>query len=86
MIPRFRRYAPGLDASDSVCGVHALDLRSGAVLGSITWPTGNQIFAIESIPSRLSLGLAFQAGQRRARRSKYLFYAFRTDTTERTTE
>ena len=52
VIPRFRTYAPGLDVDRSVCGVHAVDIRSGQVLGSILWPAGNQIFAIEALPGR----------------------------------
>src|SRR5262249_22603656 len=50
VLPRFRQYAPGLDIDTSVCGLHAVDAGSGAVLGSITWPYGNQIFAVECLP------------------------------------
>jgi uncharacterized protein (TIGR03032 family) len=76
VIPRFRQYAPGLDVSRSVCGVHALDMRSGAVLGSITWSHGNQIFAIEAVPSTVTSGFPFIHGRRPADREKDLFYSF----------
>ena len=38
VIPRFRRYAPGLDPARCEAGVHAVDLRTGRVLGSLLWP------------------------------------------------
>jgi uncharacterized protein (TIGR03032 family) len=47
VIPRFRQYAPGLDVESSTCGVHAVDIQSGKVLGSLLWPRGNQIFALD---------------------------------------
>lgn len=79
VLPRFRQYAPGLDLDESVCGVHALDTRSGRVLGSVLWPWGNQIFAVEPVPARHSRGLPFVAGRRRAPgRERELFYAYET--------
>jgi uncharacterized protein (TIGR03032 family) len=79
VIPRFRQYAPGLAVSESVCGIHALDTRSGQVVGSLVWPDGNQVFAVEGLPSALALGFPFRAGARRAtQRGKTLFYAFAT--------
>jgi uncharacterized protein (TIGR03032 family) len=67
VIPRFRQYAPGLDVDGSRCGVVALDARSGEVLGSCLWPLGNQVFAVEWLPSELTLGLPFRAGRRPGR-------------------
>lgn len=76
VIPRFRQYAPGLDVATSVCGVHAVDVESGAVLGSLVWPNGNQIFALDWAPSSLTSGFPFAAGRHRPDRAKSLFYAF----------
>jgi uncharacterized protein (TIGR03032 family) len=77
VIPRFRQYAPGLDVEASVCGVHALDTVTGQVLGSLLWPYGNQIFAIESVPREWTSGFPFLVGIRRAvTREKQLFYTF----------
>jgi uncharacterized protein (TIGR03032 family) len=79
VIPRFRQYAPGLEAEACVCGVHALDLTSGEVLGSLIWPAGNQIFAIEAVPATWTTGFPFTAGGRKAHhrdRIKGVFYAF----------
>jgi uncharacterized protein (TIGR03032 family) len=82
IIPRFRQYAPGLDVDKSVCGIHAVDLRSGRVRGSITWPLGNQIFAIEWMPKRVTTGFPFLFGkQHSARREKLLFYAYQNRST-----
>ena len=56
VIPRFRSYAPGLDLDRSVCGVHAIDTRTGETLGSLIWPQGNQVFAVEAVPVALTSG------------------------------
>jgi uncharacterized protein (TIGR03032 family) len=80
VIPRFRHYAPGLDVGASECGVHALDTKTGRWLGSLSWSCGNQIFAVDWLPSRDSLGFPFRAGARRAGHAdKALFYAFETE-------
>lgn len=80
VIPRFRQYAPGLDADTSVCGVHAVDTRSGTVLGSLVWPLGNQIFGIEWLPSAVTSGFPFSARTRRAtNRERMIYYSFVTD-------
>ena len=38
VIPRFRQYAPGLDVEASICGLHAVDTKSGKTRGSLIWP------------------------------------------------
>jgi uncharacterized protein (TIGR03032 family) len=79
VIPRFRQYAPGLAVDDSRCGLHAVDLRSGTVLGSLYWPNGNQIFAIEAVPAAWTTGFALTAGRaRQPRRERDLYYAYQT--------
>lgn len=77
VIPRFRQYAPGLDAEASQCAVHALETTTGRVLGSLSWPAGNQIFAIDWISCRDSLGFPFRVtGTKSPVRDKNLFYSF----------
>lgn len=79
VIPRFRSYAPGLDVDASVCGVHAIDVASGRILGSLRWPRGNQIFAVEWLPRSLTAGFPFGVRARRANAGIHnLFYAFET--------
>jgi uncharacterized protein (TIGR03032 family) len=56
VIPRFHMYAPGLDLDRSLCGVHAVDTKTGETIGSLTWPEGNQVFAIEAVPLSLTSG------------------------------
>ena len=76
VLPRFTGYAPGLEPERSVCGVHAIDTRDGRVLGSLLWPEGNQIFAVEWANASLASGLPFRGGGRRpSRRDRDLFYA-----------
>lgn len=77
VIPRFRRYAPGLDVDASICGVHAVDTETGRTLGSLIWPYGNQIFALDWMPGAQTAGFPFPAGKGRAtEREKRLFYTF----------
>lgn len=79
VIPRFRQYAPGLDVDESVCGLHAVDVTSGAVLGSLIWPYGNQIFAIEPLPRAFTSGFAFDAlAERATEQETRVFYAYQT--------
>lgn len=75
VLPRFRQYAPGLDVERSVCAVHAIDVPTGEVLATVRWPYANQLFAIEAVPSELTLGFPF--GARRApEQARRLFYSF----------
>jgi uncharacterized protein (TIGR03032 family) len=56
VLPKFRRYAPGIQGTKQRCGIYAVSVQSGAVLGSITWPAGNQIFAIDYLPTATTEG------------------------------
>ena len=62
VLPRYRHYAPGLDPAYCETGVHALDLATGRVLGSLLWPLGNQLFAIEGVDRTLTAGFPFVPG------------------------
>jgi uncharacterized protein (TIGR03032 family) len=79
VIPRFRQYAPGLEVDRSLCGLHAVNAHSGELLGSLIWPYGNQIFAVDWAPRELTGGFPFTVGRRPSRREKALFYTFRAD-------
>jgi uncharacterized protein (TIGR03032 family) len=74
VIPRYAHYAPGLDVERSVCAVHALDVRSGEVLGSIRWPAGNQVFDIAVLARTLTLGFPALAGRRQRRSALSSFF------------
>jgi uncharacterized protein (TIGR03032 family) len=78
VIRRFRQYAPGIDADHTVCGVHAIDLDTGRVRGSIAWPSGNQIFAIDWIRSDQSSGFPFRLRGGRVHDARPSFYRFET--------
>lgn len=68
VIPRFRHYAPGLDVAGSRSGVHAIELRTGRLLGSLFWSRGNQIFAIEQMRREQTTGFPFVTEQKTSRR------------------
>lgn len=79
VLPRFQNYAPGLRVDKSVCGVHAVDVRTGRILGSILWPAGNQIFAVEWMDAKAATGFPFVYGRKRStERERLLFYAYQT--------
>ena len=59
ILPRFYVYAPGVDPKKTMCGIFAISLSNWKVLGSIKFPYGNQIFAIESISSKKALGFPY---------------------------
>jgi uncharacterized protein (TIGR03032 family) len=78
VIPRYARYAPGLEISASRCGVHAVSCRTGEVLGKMEWPLGNQIFAIDWIGRGAASGFPFEARGRRQKQETAFFYSYRT--------
>lgn len=75
VLPRFHQYAPGLEVEKSVCGIHAVDLNTGKILGGITWANGNQIFTLELVPRLMTGGFPFVVGKGNDR--KDLFYGFK---------
>ncbi len=83
VLSRFRAYAPGLDPERCVCAVHALEISSGRRIGSLVWPQGNQIFAIDALPARATPGFPFPVeGKERSSRIisiRDLFHTFRSD-------
>ncbi len=76
VLPRFQQYAPGLAIEDSRCGIHAVDVGSGKLVGSLIWPEGNQIFAIEALPKTWRLPFREEAVAADEVDSKSIFYAF----------
>jgi uncharacterized protein (TIGR03032 family) len=74
VIPRFRQYAPGIDVEQSRCGLHAVDLETGKVLGSIYWPYGNQVFAIELAPREMAFGFVTRKASKRSLDKERKFY------------
>ena len=62
VIPKYRHYAPGIDPDRCETALHAVDVRRGVVLGSVMWPAGNQIFAVEGLPAGVTPGFAFSPG------------------------
>jgi uncharacterized protein (TIGR03032 family) len=75
VLPRFSHYAPGVDLDRSAAGVHAIDLASGRVIGSLIWPRGNQIFAIELTGTVRTIGFpyAVRGGKQAARVRQFFF-------------
>jgi uncharacterized protein (TIGR03032 family) len=76
IIPKYARYAPGLDAASSVCGIHAISCKTGELLGSLEWPYGNQIFAIDWIHASVTTGFPFEVPFRKHKREAILFYSY----------
>lgn len=75
VIPRFARYAPGVDPATSECGIHAVDAGTGRVVGSLVWPFANQVFAIEMTKGFDTAGFPFTPGSRGRRQLEGLMFA-----------
>ena len=78
IIPKFARYAPGLDPASSVCAIHAISCKTGHLLGTLEWPYGNQIFAIDWIDATVTTGFPFAVPFRNHKRETGLFYSYLT--------
>ena len=76
ILPRFEAYAPGVRPGKAICGVHAVNVKSGEILGSLVWPAGNQIFAIEALDAGKVTGLPFLRYKEPGSRERRLFYSF----------
>ena len=76
VIPRFRHYAPGLDSKKGHCGVHILEAKTGRIRGFVTWPLGNQIFAIDWMSSRDCHGLPYVFPSKDRESVRELFYSY----------
>jgi uncharacterized protein (TIGR03032 family) len=74
VIPRFRHYAPGVDLHRSETGIHAIDLKTGRMLGSLVWPLGNQVFAAEITEGVTTIGFPFDGRSRSRQRTEDLFF------------
>jgi uncharacterized protein (TIGR03032 family) len=82
VIPKYSRYAPGLDPQGSQCGVYAISSNTGEILGSIRWPHGNQIFALDWIGSTLCQGCLFEPSPRRRSRTIDVFSSYLAEDAE----
>ena len=78
VIPKYARYAPGLDSSTSRCAVHAVSLATGRILGSLDWPHGNQVFALDWIGTADSHGFFFGVDARKQNNDVAFFYTHLT--------
>lgn len=87
VIPRFSNYAPGLDVRKTVCGIFAVHAKRGVVLGSITWPQGNQVFAVDWIPGSRGGHFPFEATHKNSvKRASDLFYSYDTQSRKERTQ
>ena len=79
VLQRFSQYAPGLKVDKSICAIHAINIKTGKALGNLTWPDGDQIFAVDWLPRLASSGFLLKKGKKRCRRKeKQIFYSFKT--------
>ena len=68
-------YAPGLKDKKQTCGVFAIDLKTSQVVGSILWPYGNQIFAVEWINTNVAEGF-IPNNNRGTKFKQSIFYSY----------
>lgn len=76
VLPRFYRYAPGLTARNQICGIYILKKKTGEVVGSLTWPYGNQIFGIECVSSEKTIGFSQERLGQSKKELSSIFYSY----------
>lgn len=69
VLPRFRHYAPGIKTKRHTCSVVAVNLRTQKVIGSIAFPYGNQVFAIDYLHYHKCKGFPFRTAKESKRDS-----------------
>ncbi|WP_137045777.1 DUF4915 domain-containing protein [Pseudolabrys sp. FHR47] len=50
VIDFYEPYAPGLKPKETICGIVALDLRTGQTVATLEWPPGYQIYDVQTMP------------------------------------
>ncbi len=76
ILPGFEHYAPGITAGKELCAVYALSPHTGQILGDIVFPSGNQIFGIESLPEISKNSFPFEKLKPSDKKLQQMFYQF----------
>ena len=74
ILPRFEKYAPGVDPAKARCAVHAFDIKTETLLGSLAFPYGNQIFSIAVLYGSSPFAFPYTKARYSTRSEKSLFY------------
>jgi uncharacterized protein (TIGR03032 family) len=77
ILPRFAQYAPGLKGRKVHSGIYAIDLKNNDIIGSVDFPFGNQIFAIEALDARLTTGFLYHTIDGTEEAEKEAFFTYR---------
>jgi hypothetical protein len=77
VLERFSHYAPGIKDKEQACGIFAVSLKTGKVIGSVTWPYGNQIFGIDFLNSNKNIGFAYNKAESSLQAHKDQFYKYK---------
>ena len=76
ILPRFRQYAPGVDHKKARSGIHAIDLKNMSSIGTIEFPHGNQIFAIEHIAQAVTEGFLYKTVKETTEKEQGAFFSY----------
>lgn len=76
VLPRFHMYAPGIHTKNQICGIHAIDMKTQKILGSLTWPYGNQIFSIDWISQSVTDGFLFEKAHNITKKQTQYFFSY----------
>jgi hypothetical protein len=85
VLPRFARYAPGLDPYKCHSGIHALEIKTGRLVASVVWPAGNQVFALDWLASGSTAGFPWEKSAG-ASGGSTVFYLYRAHSARRRDE
>jgi uncharacterized protein (TIGR03032 family) len=76
VLPRFKKYAPGINTTNQVCSILAFELKTGKKIGEIIFPYGNQIFAIDYFNSSYCKGFPFLSIKKNGREKEIFSLSF----------
>jgi len=78
VLPRFKKYAPGIKKSlKKGSYIYAIDLSENKIIGSVYFPEGDQIFAIEGLKSGVSDGFFYKKIGKHEEEESKVFYKYK---------
>lgn len=77
VLPRFSHYAPGLKEKKQMCGIHAVDIKTMKIIGTIEFPYGNQIFGIDYLSTSECKGFPYINTEKNQEKSYNNFLSYK---------
>lgn len=82
ILPKFEKYAPGINLKKQCCGIFAFDIQKNEFVGKVEFPEGNQIFALEGIPLDDCGGFTTTSLNKASKKDINTYYKYKIETNE----